>query len=146
MSNDRADPRTSRARALRREATPAERRLWAQLKQIDISGSHFRRQAPIGPYFADFACHRTRLVVEVDGEQHGFDAGRRHDSVRTRFLEAQGYRVLRFWNAEVVDNLDGVVETICAALREIGDSRGAPPPLTPPRHFVGGGGCSSRTI
>lgn len=115
---DRSDPRTSRARILRREATPAERRLWKQLKQLDIAGGHFRRQAPIGPYFADFACHQTKLVVEIDGEQHGFDEERRRDGIRTAYLGRAGYRVLRFWNAEVFSNLDGVVETICAALRE----------------------------
>jgi len=114
---DRSDPRTQRARKLRHDATPAERKLWGQLKQLAIAGSHFRRQAPIGPYFADFACHRTRLIVEVDGEQHGFDAERRYDEARTRFLEQTGYRVLRFWNADVLHDLDAVVETICASLR-----------------------------
>lgn len=114
--SDRSDPRTSRARALRRDATPAERKLWSQLKQLEIAGSHFRRQTPIGRYFADFACYRTRLVVEVDGEQHGIDAARRHDEARTRFLQSNGYRVLRFWNAEVLSNLESVVDTVCAAL------------------------------
>ncbi len=123
--SDRSDPRTPRARILRREATPAERKLWTQLKPLGIAGGHFRRQSPIGPYFADFACHRTRLVVEIDGEQHGFDDERLRDEARTRFLEARGYRVLRFWNHEVLRNLESVVDTICAALYQ------APKPPTP---------------
>lgn len=112
----RSDPRTPRARRLRREATPAERRLWAKLKLIELPSGHFRRQVPVGQYFADFAHHGLRLVVELDGGQHGFDNGVRHDAARTDSPTAAGYRVLRFWNHEVRDNLDGVVETILAAL------------------------------
>jgi very-short-patch-repair endonuclease len=132
---DRSDPRTPPARKLRREATPAERRLWTQLRQLEINNVHFRRQAPIGPYFADFACHRTRLVVELDGEQHGFDAERLRDKERTRFLETSGYRVLRFWNHEVLGNLESVVDTICAALYQTGE----PPTPNPSPPQAGGG-------
>lgn len=113
---DRSDARTPRARRLRREATPAERRLWTQLRQREINNVHFRRQAPICPYFVDFACHRTRVVVEFDGGKHGFDAEALRDDKRTRFLEKSGFRVLRFWNHEVLRNLESVVDTICAAL------------------------------
>ncbi len=132
---DRSDPRTPRARKLRREATPAERRLWTQLRQLEINNVHFRRQAPIGPYFADFACHRTSIVIEIDGAQHGIDDERLRDEKRTRFLETSGYRVLRFWNHEVLRNLESVVDTICAALYQTLE----PPPLTPPRRKRGEG-------
>ncbi len=118
MTADRRDPRTPRARRLRREATPFERRLWAALKQLEGERGHFRRQAPIGPYFADFAHHGLRLVVELDGEQHGLEAARRRDETRTAYLERAGYRVVRFWNHEVRENLDGVVDTILAAAAE----------------------------
>lgn len=110
----RKDPRTPRARELRREATPFERRLWLHLRQLPVEGS-FRRQAPIGPYFADFANHALRIVVELDGDQHGLPEGRRHDLIRDAFLTQAGYRVLRFWNNELAHNLDGVVETIFRA-------------------------------
>ncbi|KAF0210156.1 MAG: hypothetical protein FD139_2696 [Methylocystaceae bacterium] len=132
---DRSDPRTARARELRREATPAERRLWTQLRQLEIENVHFRRQAPIGPYFADFACHRTRIVVELDGEQHGFDAEALRDEMRTRFLETSGYRVLRFWNYEILRNLESVVDTICAALYQTQE----PPTPSPSPPQAGGG-------
>jgi very-short-patch-repair endonuclease len=89
------------------------RELWRYLRQISPSRSHLRRQATIGPYFADFACHQTRIVIEVDGGQH---AGNTSDEHRTRYLEANGYRVLRFWNNEVLGNIEGVVEVICQAI------------------------------
>ncbi len=132
---DRSDPRTPRARELRREATPAERKLWTQLRQLEINNAHFRRQAPIGPCFADFACHRTRIVVELDGEQHGFDDERLRDEKRTRFLETSGYRVLRFWNHEVLRNLESVVDTIYAALYQTRE----PPTPNPSPPQAGGG-------
>ena len=111
-----SDFRLSTARKLRETATEPERLLWKALKRIPMEGSHFRRQAPIGRYFADFLCPAARLIVELDGEQHGFEANRQHDEIRTLWLEGEGYRVLRFWNGEVRDNLDGVIETIYAAL------------------------------
>lgn len=132
---DRSDPRTPHARKLRREATPAERRLWTQLRQLEIKNVHFRRQAPIGPYFTDFACHRTRIVIELDGEQHGFDAERLRDEKRTRFLETSGYRVLRFWNHEVLRNLESVVDTICVALYQTPE---LPTPNPSPLQAAGG--------
>ncbi len=112
---DRSDPRTPRARRLRHEATPPERKLWSRLRLIDWRGGHFRRQAPIGPYFADFAHHGLRLIVELDGGQHSLDDAVRRDAIRTAYLEAEGYPVLRFWNAELRDNLEGVLDTILAA-------------------------------
>jgi very-short-patch-repair endonuclease len=131
-SFDRSDPRTGRARALRRAATPAERILWSALRQLELEG-HFRRQAPIGPYFADFVHHGARLVVELDGEQHGYEEGLKHDAMRSAHLEGAGYRVLRFWNHEVRENLHGVVETVLAAAV-------AQPPTPNPSPPQAGGG------
>jgi very-short-patch-repair endonuclease len=79
---------------------------------LDVKGSHFRRQVVIGPYIADFACLAERLIVEVDGSQHGDDEGLRRDDVRTRWLQSEGYRVIRFWNNDVMSRTDAVLETI----------------------------------
>ena len=102
----------STAKTLRKTMIEAERRLWRALKKINISHTHFRRQVPIGSYVADFACHSARLVVEVDGGQHGQDRSAIHDSERTAFLETRGYKVIRFWNHEVMNDLQVVLETI----------------------------------
>jgi very-short-patch-repair endonuclease len=96
------------ARKLRRNSTEAERRLWARLRSRQLEGAKFVRQFAIGPYVADFACRAQHLVIELDGGQHGGAA----DAERTQLIERFGYRVLRFWNHEVVENLDGVVEAI----------------------------------
>lgn len=99
------------ARQFRQNDVPAEKKLWRELRRRTL-GVKFRRQHPIGPYFADFACCERMLIVELDGESHlGSDAGRR-DKKRTRYLEEAGWRVLRFWNTEVHDELESVVETI----------------------------------
>lgn len=98
------------AARLRKEATDVERNLWSALRNRQIGGYKFRRQASIGPFIADFLCIEAMLIVELDGSQHS-EAG---DANRTRFLEERGYRVLRFWNNDVIDNLDGVLETIKA--------------------------------
>ena len=89
-----------------------------------MDDSHFRRQAPIGPYFADFACHTKRLVMELDGGQHSEAAHIARDQNRDVYMRANGYRVLRFWNNEVIHNLNGVLETVAQALS-------APLPPTP---------------
>jgi very-short-patch-repair endonuclease len=99
----------SRARDLRRNATEAEKRLWSGLRQA-CPGAKFRRQVPIGPYFADFYSFGMRLVVEVDGGQHADTQD--YDTARTRFLEQQGLRVIRYWNTDVLANLDGVLADI----------------------------------
>lgn len=106
---------TQRARSLRRNATDAEKALWYALRQA-IPQAKFRRQVPIGRYIADFASHSAKLIVEVDGGQHGEQAG--YDAARTQFLESEGYRVIRFWNNDVLANTDGVVEQISLSLRE----------------------------
>ncbi|WP_031337896.1 endonuclease domain-containing protein [Rhodopseudomonas sp. B29] len=108
------DHRVQRARSLRRNPTDAERKLWQQLRQPAFAKAHFRRQATIGPYYADFASHTLRLVIEVDGGQHD---GSGSDIVRTDYLNAAGYRVLRFWNNDVLNNIDGVMQTITNAVR-----------------------------
>jgi len=93
--------------------TPAERALRAGLRR-SFPHVHFRYQAPIGPYYADVACHGMRLVIEVDGSQHADAAD--YDAERTAFLEGRGYKVLRFWNNEVLQNLEGVLTAIAAVL------------------------------
>jgi len=103
------------ARKLRRNPTDAEARLWARLRRKQIDGHRFRRQVPLGPYVADFVCLDARLIIEVDGGQH--DERAELDAWRTAWLEANRFRVLRFWNNDVLQNIDGVVETIRAALR-----------------------------
>ena len=103
------------ARALRREMTEAEARLWHELRGRGLGGAKFRRQVPIGPYVADFVCTEALLIVEVDGSQHGDSAG---DTVRTRYLGERGFRVLRFWNDEVLREMDSVCDTILAYARD----------------------------
>ena len=105
-----------RARALREAPTDAESLLWYHLRDRRLANFKLRRQRPIGPYFADFACLEAKLIVELDGGQHVEAAG--YDENRTRFIEAQGYRVLRFWNNEVLMQTDSVLEQILQALQE----------------------------
>src|ERR1700730_2164999 len=104
------------AKRLRETPTDAENLLWRQLRRFPVSGTHFRRQVPIGPYVADFACMAARLIIEVDGSQHGRDDLHERDETRTRWLEAEGYRVLRFWNNDLTANMDGVLEAVYAAI------------------------------
>jgi very-short-patch-repair endonuclease len=106
-------PTTARAQELRSVPTEAERGLWHRLRDRRLIGAKFVRQAPVGPYFADFACRESRLIVEVDGSQH---AESTHDQKRDAFLLSQGYSVLRFWNDDALRSIDGVCETIIAAL------------------------------
>jgi very-short-patch-repair endonuclease len=96
------------ARRLRRGSTDAERRLWRHLRSRQLEGAKFVRQFPIGPHVADFACRTAHLVIELDGGQHSPDA----DAARTEIIEAFGYRVIRFWNNDVLQNTDGVLEAI----------------------------------
>jgi len=101
------------ARRLRRDMTEAERKLWSRLRSGQL-GVKFRRQVPIDRYIADFACIEARLVVEVDGGQHNIDIA--SDRARTAVLETAGYLVIRFWNYEVLKDIDGVVERIAGTL------------------------------
>jgi very-short-patch-repair endonuclease len=121
-----ADTAWLRARKLRRTTTDPEKRLWQKLRRLNLEGSHFRRQVPIGPYIADFACMAARLLIELDGSQHGETKTKIRDDARTRWLEKQGYRVVRVWNNEISNNLNGVMERIYA---EIYGSMNAEPRL-----------------
>ncbi|MVZ97758.1 endonuclease domain-containing protein [Sphingorhabdus sp. IMCC26285] len=106
-----------RARLLRREMTPQERKLWRALKE-NFPEAHFRKQVPMGAYTVDFAWHGAKLIIEVDGSQHGTDAGKAHDAIRTKYLESEGYQVIRFWNNDVNHNLEGVLTTITNAVAD----------------------------
>ena len=101
-----------RAQDLRKNATGPERRLWSALSRLRGEDFHFRRQVRFGGYIVDFASHRERLIVEVDGAQHYEDDVRTRDEERTRFLERCGYRLLRYSNYDVLQNLDGVIRDI----------------------------------
>ena len=130
----RLDARVPRARAWRRAMTDAERKLWWHLRRLPTETSHLRRQATIGPYFVDFACHEKRIVIEVDGGQHGEAQAVAADAKRTAFLNAHGYRVLRFWNNEVLTEIDAVMAAIHASLREVAPP--TPNPSPPRRGFL----------
>ncbi|WP_342028874.1 endonuclease domain-containing protein [Devosia crocina] len=120
----------SRSRTLRANSTDAEQKLWSILRARQVEGHKFVRQLPVGPYFADFACREIALIVELDGGQH---ADNEADRVRTAFLNAEGYSVLRFWNDEVLGNLEGVRYAIVStlALNPSPDLRFAPATLSP---------------
>ena len=102
------------ARTLRHGATDAEKLLWQELRRGKLPGARFRRQVPIGPYVADFACLQNRLIVELDGSQHVDRAA--YDLERSAFLEKQGFRVLRFWNGDLFSERASVIETIAHAI------------------------------
>ncbi|MBV8972169.1 MAG: endonuclease domain-containing protein [Sphingomonadaceae bacterium] len=106
---------------MRNAPTPAERKLWQALRGSALDGAKFSRQIVIGPFIADFVCRTRKLIVEVDGGQHSSEV----DAGRTAYLEGAGYRVVRFWNREVMVNLEGVLRTIAAALAD------CPPPAPP---------------
>ena len=108
----------SRSRDLRRNATDAERLLWKHLRQRQFEGLHFRRQVPIGSYFADFLCHQYKLIVEIDGGHHNSSTQTEYDKTRDDFLRDQGFQVLRFWNNDVMGNLEGVLSSIRMAVKE----------------------------
>jgi very-short-patch-repair endonuclease len=102
---------------MRRAPTDAERKMWWILRSLKPLGMHFRRQAPIGNYIADFVWHEGKLVVEIDGGQHA-EAQRSYDERRTAWLKSQGYRVIRFWNNEVLKAPRSVGDAIYAAASE----------------------------
>ncbi|MES2095748.1 MAG: DUF559 domain-containing protein [Pseudomonadota bacterium] len=101
---------TARSRDLRANMTPAERKLWGCLSARKVAGVRFNTQFPIGPYVGDFVSRGAKLVIEVDGGDHGLKE--RADAARSRYMEARGYRVIRFWNNDVMGNMDGVVVQI----------------------------------
>jgi len=103
-----------RARKMRKNPTPAERRLWQGLRRRQVKGHYFRRQHPIGRYIVDFICQKQMLIIEVDGQTHHHREA--YDAARTEWLEAQGYRVLRFTNDQVLSHTQMVLEQIAEAL------------------------------
>jgi very-short-patch-repair endonuclease len=119
-----SDGSHERAKALRREMTEAEKKIWQRLRSRQIDGYRFRRQVPFGRFIADFVCHEAKLIVEIDGGQH--DLSSEQEICRTRFLESQGYRVLRFWNNEVLENPDGVYTVIARELTGITPTQPSP--------------------
>jgi len=104
------------AKSMRRQPTNAEAIIWATLRGARMQGFKFKRQQPIGAYIVDFVCFECGLVVEIDGGQHADDVSA--DQYRTQWLQSQGFRVLRFWNNEVIERRDDVLESIIRALRE----------------------------
>ncbi len=118
---------TSRARALRREITGAERKLWSALRAHRFHGLHIRRQAPCGPYIADFLCHAPKLVIEVDGATHSTDRELARDARRDRWFADNGFTVLRFTNDDVYRAFDGVLERIHLAAMDAAKADGPSP-------------------
>ena len=114
------------ARRLRRDATEAERHLWKHLRRRSLNGHRFRQQHPIGPYVADFACLQARLIVELDGGQHVDEQS--YDAQRDAFLKERGFRVLRFWDHEVMRGVESVLDAIAEALSEGPPQPSAAPP------------------
>jgi very-short-patch-repair endonuclease len=118
--------------------TEGERKLWYLLRRKKLSDFRFRRQAPIGPYIADFFCPEARLVVELDGEPHSDEAKKRRDAARTKWLEEHGCRVIRFWNLDVFRHPVEVTDTIWDALVH--------PPSGPSGHLPPQGGKANRSV
>jgi very-short-patch-repair endonuclease len=112
----RSDPKTrTHALELRKELTPAERKLWSKIRS-DQLGVNFRRQHAIGKYIPDFVCIQKKLIIELDGSQHLEQE--EYDEERTECLKSQGYRVIRFWNNDVMNNIEGVMLVIMNALEK----------------------------
>ncbi len=110
--------KTTPPRQLRRCLTDAESRLWSHLRARQLRGVKFRRQQPLGPYIVDFCSLDPKLVIEIDGGQHAEEIER--DAIRTTALEQMGYRVIRFWNNEVLQNIEGVCQRIAEAIDDLG--------------------------
>src|SRR5262249_16761922 len=131
-----------RSKHLRRAMTRAEVPLWRYLKAHHLDGLPFRRQAPMGRYVVDFVCHTARVIVELDGETHDFDARQQYDAVRDAWLASRGYVILRFTNEQALSALEGVLtiirETAAARIRS------TPPSLSLPRR--GGGNPQATAV
>ena len=106
------------ARLLRSRSTDAERALWRRLRARQIAGVKFRRQFPIGPYIVDFISFDVRIVIELDGGQHAADPQQEHDAKRDDWLKEEGFVVLRFWNTDVLMNVEGVLSAILNTIRK----------------------------
>jgi very-short-patch-repair endonuclease len=116
---------SERARSLRNLSTDAERRLWQALRNRQLEGAKFRRQHPIGPYFVDFACIEAALIIEADGSQHADQID--YDRQRSVFLSEKGFRILRFWDNEILANTEGVLEAIRTSLIATPSPQPSPP-------------------
>lgn len=129
-------PLVEAARSLRKNMTDAEQLLWHCLRRKQLGGFRFRRQHPLEQFVLDFFCHEARLAVELDGGQHNEPDVRAKDDQRTAFLNNQGIQVVRFWNREVFQNLEGVLQTIYDLAQQRSEQRNLPPPWPSP---AGGG-------
>lgn len=110
--------KTIKARNLRKNMTEQERKLWQFLRKKSIDGLKFRRQYPIGNYIVDFICNEKKLIIEVDGGQHNEAQNIAYDKERTEFLENKGYKVIRFWNSDIDNNIEGVYQEILKNLKD----------------------------
>ncbi len=108
--------KTQQARHLRKNMTDAERKIWHSIKGKKIKNHRFRRQHPIGPYIVDFVCLENRIVIEIDGGQHAWQ--KETDEKRTKWLESEGYRVIRFWNNQIMNEFNGVIQILWNMLEE----------------------------
>ena len=138
--------RRATAKRLRTSTTPHERALWRALKELPTERTHFRRQAPIGPYVVDFFCPAAHLIIELDGGHHNEDEIARRDSERQLWLEKEGYRVVRFWNSEIAGDLNAVLERIYVELHGSREADAVPlkhrrrlkqPPSPHPARYAG---------
>jgi len=120
---------TTVAKKLRENSSDVERLLWRHLKAKQLHGLKFRRQEQVGGYIVDFICYEKRIIIEADGGQHALETEK--DEVRTQWLRSQGFSVFRFWNNEVLTNLDGVLEAISTQCNQTGDDPPLPDPLPP---------------
>ena len=97
------------ARNLRKNSTPQEQKLWNLLRNRQLKNLKFKRQYPIGEYIVDFVCKEKKIIIELDGSQHNFEENIKNDNERTEYLENLGFKVIRFWNNEIENNIDGVI-------------------------------------
>jgi very-short-patch-repair endonuclease len=121
----RGEKLRQKARILRKNMTDAERAIWQSVRNRQLSGFKFRRQRPIGPYIVDFVCAEKKIIIEIDGGQHALNT--EHDDKRSEFLRNEGYRVLRFWNSDVLKEKNAVLEEILLNLKGSPSPRPSPP-------------------
>jgi very-short-patch-repair endonuclease len=120
-----------RAKNFRQSMTEAENRIWYYLRDRRLNGYKFVRESVIGFYIVDFVCRRKKIILELDGSQHAEVEAIKYDKRRTEFLEKKGYKILRVWNGDVFDNIDGVLEFILEELEGVQSSRPSSPALLP---------------
>jgi very-short-patch-repair endonuclease len=138
----RTEAITKRARSLRANMTDAEAKLWNALRREQVRGISFRRQRPIAPYVLDFYAPRLKLAVEVDGGQHA-EQRKQADDDRTEYLAAKGISVVRYWNNDVLSNLEGVLSDLVAHIERLAPAEATPSPTLPLSGGGNGGGDGS---